>query len=172
MLRFKYEKEAEKRAIVIEPTAKLTIQYKYMQKNYSQIEKMNDKTNSVLADIDKDVDLSPKQKRAFIKMLSRFIRCANWTVFDCCFNTKRESNSSERIFRDILANEKSLKFWCVTSHIDFESFVTIFKLFHWLVNVCTRLSLSFSPNQQAHSICKESKLLTVSLSRFIFQSAR
>lgn len=43
--------------------------------------KMNDKTISALTDLDKDGDLSPKQKRAFIKMLSRFIRCAIWSIF-------------------------------------------------------------------------------------------
>lgn len=37
---------------------------------------MDDKTDSVLIDIDKDGDLTPKQKRVFIKMLARFIRCA------------------------------------------------------------------------------------------------
>lgn len=37
---------------------------------------MDDKTDSVLIDIDKDGDLTPKQKRIFIKMLARFIRCA------------------------------------------------------------------------------------------------
>lgn len=56
----------------------------HTKKGESNDAKMNDKTISALTDIDKDGDLSPKQKRAFIKMLSRFIRCATWSIFHHC----------------------------------------------------------------------------------------
>lgn len=46
-----------------------------------KFENMDDETNSVLTDIDKDSDLTLKQKRAFIKMLARFIRCASLKLF-------------------------------------------------------------------------------------------